>query len=365
VLVPGHPAFHFSSMSAHALLRARGEALRTRGEYQAALPALRESLEIAERDGTLNALEIAASLNALALLDKDLGRFDEARRRYDRALRLVLRSPPSAARTGALASLYHNLGGIEHARGRLEIAEPLARTGVTLRAADAGPAELAADLVALAAIVDERGRSDEAEALYAQALHTLRATEPPDDLAIAVALGGLGALHARQGRLADAGEALEQSRRLKRRALSSRHPDLVFTLHNHAVVDERLGNASRAMSRLNEALAICSTLGPDHPRTIACRRLLARLASHRETRASRPRAHDASLPRPFPSRRRIVMTDTNRESIVRIDLTPEQKRQVQAVTKHDADAIELTVHELEQRIAPRLATNHNESLLDV
>ena len=59
------------------------------------------------------------------------------------------------------------------------------------------------------------------------------------------------------------------------------------------------------------------------------------------------------------------MTDSNREGIVRIDLTPDQKRQVQAATEREADAIELTVHELEQRIAPRLSANHNESLLDV
>jgi tetratricopeptide (TPR) repeat protein len=353
-------------MAAHLTLRLRGDASRARGHYATALPLLRRSLVLAERDQALSDLEVAASLNALALLYKDLGKFDAARRLYDRALFLVRRQPASHASAHAAASLYHNLGGIEHARGRLGLAEPLARAGVALRAAlgDASPGELAADRVALAAIVDERGRSGEALALYREALRTLRLAEPPDELEIAVALGGLGALWARRGRLARARVLLEHAARHKRRALPARHPDLVFTLYNLAVVEERLGNTPRARALVSEAMAICRRLGPDHPRTIACHTLLARLGDSPEARMVRPEPTRTSGRFPSHQRRRIVMSDSNRESIVRIDLTPEQKRQVQAATERDADAIELTVHELEQRIAPRLATNHNEALLD-
>jgi len=41
------------------------------------------------------------------------------------------------------------------------------------------------------------------------------------------------------------------------------------------------------------------------------------------------------------------------EEIVRIDLTTEQKEQVKKEINKDAEAIELSVHELEERIAPR------------
>jgi hypothetical protein len=58
---------------------------------------------------------------------------------------------------------------------------------------------------------------------------------------------------------------------------------------------------------------------------------------------------------------RTTMTDTKK--IVRIDLTATQKEQVKATTGRDAEAVELTVQELEQRIAPRLASNHNETFL--
>ena len=38
---------------------------------------------------------------------------------------------------------------------------------------------------------------------------------------------------------------------------------------------------------------------------------------------------------------------------VRIELTPEQKAKVRSTTGKDAEAVELSVEELEERIAPR------------
>ena len=47
----------------------------------------------------------------------------------------------------------------------------------------------------------------------------------------------------------------------------------------------------------------------------------------------------------------------------RITLTAAQRDQVKRITGREGDAIELTVEELEERIIPRLASNHNETLL--
>lgn len=57
------------------------------------------------------------------------------------------------------------------------------------------------------------------------------------------------------------------------------------------------------------------------------------------------------------------MDAKNNSEIVRIDLTPSQAQVVKEATGRDAAAIELTAVELEQRIAPRLAANSNETLL--
>ncbi len=49
--------------------------------------------------------------------------------------------------------------------------------------------------------------------------------------------------------------------------------------------------------------------------------------------------------------------------IFRLPLTDAQRSAVKAVTGRDGESIELTVEELEQRIMPRLASNHNETRL--
>jgi tetratricopeptide (TPR) repeat protein len=67
-----------------------------------------------------------------------------------------------------MATLYHNLGGLEHARGRYARVEPWARQAVAIREQALGPEHpaVAADVAALAAILDAQGQEAEAEALY-------------------------------------------------------------------------------------------------------------------------------------------------------------------------------------------------------
>ena len=59
------------------------------------------------------------------------------------------------------------------------------------------------------------------------------------------------------------------------------------------------------------------------------------------------------------------MSGNKENAIVRITLTPEQSDKIKAEIGRSAEAIELTVQELEARITPyfRLAGNHNETLL--
>jgi hypothetical protein len=51
------------------------------------------------------------------------------------------------------------------------------------------------------------------------------------------------------------------------------------------------------------------------------------------------------------------------KQVVRIRLTDEQQDLLKRATGRDCEAIELTIEELEERIAPRLASNHNETML--
>jgi hypothetical protein len=57
------------------------------------------------------------------------------------------------------------------------------------------------------------------------------------------------------------------------------------------------------------------------------------------------------------------MSTKKEDAIIRIELTPEQSDQIKAEIGRSATTIELTVRELEARITPMLAANHNEALL--
>jgi hypothetical protein len=57
------------------------------------------------------------------------------------------------------------------------------------------------------------------------------------------------------------------------------------------------------------------------------------------------------------------MDTSHQKDLVRIHLTQEQRDQLKRDTGRDGESIELRVEELEERISPRLASNHNETLL--
>lgn len=332
-----------------------GNEFRNRGEAINAEPLLRRAVVAADSGRSApNAEEaLPAALNALGMLCKDLARYDEARSLYERALGIIEQSP--APNEHDVATLYHNLAGIEHARGDYAVAEPLARRGLALRRrlADNNDA-LAGDLVALGAILDGLRKFDEAEGMYAEGLAILERAPKRNAGEIAVALNNLGANYLERGRTTDALELLSRSEAIKRASLGARHPDLAVTLNNLAEARRRQGEHGVAQRLYRDAVEILeAAFGAEHPKTGVCRRNLSTLE---KALMSTGKDHQ-------PDRR-----------TVRIDLTPDQKEVVKAATSRDAEAIELSVDELEQRIAPtdapgftppgfRLALNHNETLL--
>ena len=222
--------------------------------------------------------EHVAALNAQGLLCKDQAKYDEGRALYERALALVEQSP--AEHGHDIATLLHNLGGIEHARGDFRAAEPFARRGLAIRKLTGDDDDaLAADIVALAAILDGRDEFDEAEMLYLEALEMLERAPEANALEIAVALNDLGAQYARRGRTDEAHELLSRALSLKTRTLGSRHPDVAVTINNLAAVREREGDRAAAEALYREAAEIFElALGASHPKTMTCRANLARTA---------------------------------------------------------------------------------------
>ena len=143
------------------VLNAGGGFHERRGAYALAEKYYRESIRILGRaDGRPeSAGALIQSLGHLALVLR-------ARARYDGAEKSLGPNHPS------VATLYHNLGKLEHACGRYELGEPLARRSLAIHRKALGPdhPHVADDAAALASILDRLGRHDEATTLYQWAL---------------------------------------------------------------------------------------------------------------------------------------------------------------------------------------------------
>ena len=96
-----------------AALTLIGELLLAHGRYREALAPWRRAVTVARRMGPV---ELGGSLNGLGVVQRHLGRLDAAESLYRQALVQIRRARPVSPLQ--LASLYHNLGGLEHARER-------------------------------------------------------------------------------------------------------------------------------------------------------------------------------------------------------------------------------------------------------
>lgn len=263
-----------------ATLRALGDRHRLGGAPVQAEPFVRAALALALASVPTDPMALAAALNSLGLVCKDLASYDESRSCYEHAL-VVLESAAATDTAhmydSAIASLYHNLGGIEHARGSYAAGEAFARIGIERRRrhgvpGDVDQCELAADLVALGALLDGQEEFDEADRLYHEALAVLERAPDQNAGEIAVALNDLGAHEAKRGHLQRAERLLDRAAKIKRRLLGTKHPDLAVTLNNLAMVCKRQGDFRRAAALFCDALDVFTCcLGESHPKTVACR----------------------------------------------------------------------------------------------
>jgi len=208
----------------------------------------------------------AAVCNLIGVVGKYTGQFVRAERAYLRALD-ILRSAHGEWHD-SVATIYHNLGGLAHARGDHVSGEPWARRAVDLRLHLHGPDSVlvAADRGAWAALLDGLGRYDEAEARLREALEVFRRTYGECHYEIAVTVHNLASLRHRRGRTAEAIEGYRHALELKQRLLGLDHPDLAPTLVNLAVAYREHDQSAIAQQLSGRAIAIlASHVESDHP----------------------------------------------------------------------------------------------------
>jgi tetratricopeptide (TPR) repeat protein len=248
---------------------------RTAGDYPAAAGCLRRAVAEVENALGPDAVELVVTLNELGIVSKYSGNFDDAERAYRRAL--LIREHHGLADNADVAAILHNLGGLAHARGDAETAEPLARHGIAVRLStgDADPLAMAADRAALAAILIDLDRLDEAHDLLTGVLAVYERELGPDHYETAVTLHNLGSLQFREAAFADATATLQRAYELKMTTLGHQHPDLAITMYNLACCQQQLGQRRAARRLLTRAIEILTpAVAPTNPTLSACRQKL-------------------------------------------------------------------------------------------
>lgn len=253
-----------------AFLVHQGDSQRLSAVYDKSALTLAHALALSERRPDSPLLP-AGPLNALGILAKDRGLYEDAGIYYRRALELL------ASHTGIeapeLAGIYHNLAGLAHVQGQFAQAEEPARQAIRLRRAANPPdrAGRAADMSVLGAVLAGQERFDEAAAILSEALGLWRTRYGNRHYEVAVQLHNLAAIQQAQGNYASAEATLGEALAIKRGILGESHPEIAGILNNLATVYADTGRRREARECYDHAIEIFTrTLGEDHPSTATC-----------------------------------------------------------------------------------------------
>jgi tetratricopeptide (TPR) repeat protein len=254
-----------------AQIRARtmgliGEICRTLGDFVRAEVSLKEALRIVSTEFGEASEHTANARNNLAVLYKACGRFDEGLRLYQQALDSVMKW--SGEDCLASSVIYHNIGGILHARGDFTAAEPPGRKAweISRRLLGEDDPRTLFDAVAYAAILDGLQRYDESEAIYRRALAIFEQTFGPEHYEVASNLHNLAAVLCARGDLDAAEKLYRRALAVKEKLLGAESPDAALTLNNLGALLTRAGRPEEAAGVLQRAVSILhDRVAPDHP----------------------------------------------------------------------------------------------------
>ncbi|HUR33962.1 MAG TPA: tetratricopeptide repeat protein [Vicinamibacterales bacterium] len=273
----------------------RGADALSEGRYDDAVRLSAQAVTAFERVHGSHHLEMVRPLNQLALAQKHQGRLLEAGPLYQRALGILV--DHGQGESLAAAEIFHNLGGLEHAAGNWLRGEPFARRGVRIRRRllGGGHPDVAADLTALAALLDRQGKFTEAERLYRRALATLERAHGSGHHLVAVTLNNLAAVRQGSGAFAEAEAMFRRALDIETRELGADHPKVAFVANNLAVLLKETRRPREAAALFRRARTIfLRRLGANHPAVAIClenyAQVLRRLGRTASARAAARRA---------------------------------------------------------------------------
>jgi serine/threonine-protein kinase len=226
------------------------------GEYDRALPLLREDLEMRRRLDGPRSLAVAETLTRIADVTYDQGKFDEASALYQSAL--SIQRAENGDRSPQVAELLWDLGGVERNRDHLAEAEDLDERALAIFVETRGVdcAEAVSVRESLAIIYAQGERLSEAAALQEQVAEWRQRTNGPDHPHTLNARYNLATYLLALGRFEEAEPIVADVVARQRRVMGERHDRLAAALRVLARTLEGEGEAEAALPRIADALSI-------------------------------------------------------------------------------------------------------------
>lgn len=253
-----------------AALDQQAHQLYQSGRYREALPLAEEVLTRRQTQFSDRPLDIAYSLNALALLHQVQGHYDEAEPLYLQAVEIYHEQPQEDSLS--IATILKNLASLYDDQARYDEAENVYLQTLDIyreQLGDRHPA-IADSSAQLAIVYQNQGRYDEAESLQLQALEMQLEQLGERHPDTANSFNNLASLYRLQGRYEEAEPLYLQALEINREQLGERHPTVARNLNNLAFLYQALNRYPEAESLYEQALAISQEqLGDRHPTVLA------------------------------------------------------------------------------------------------
>lgn len=269
------------SEEAISILNFTGTYLGERAQLNDVEPFYQQALTLREQMLPPDHPDIAQSLNYLAGLYLDLGRFQEAEPLFRQAL--AMRIKVFGERHVAVAESLNDLAGLNWRLGKLEESSDLLQRSLAIREDLLDPyhPDVALSLGNLAVIYGLQGKYEQAEPLHLRALAIRERVLGPNHPYLALNIQNIGFLYTQQEKYERAEPYFLRALAIRERVLEPNHPDIAESLHNLASLYQRQGKDKIAQSLFERSLALREALfGSLHLETAKTMGNLAKLYAH-------------------------------------------------------------------------------------
>lgn len=247
-------------------------ARRALGHYADAEADLLRAIDLAVARFGRDSLDAAQVRNALGVVYKFWGRWDDGRRLYEDVLKIVLAT--CGEMSDAAATAYHNVGGLLHAAGDYPAAEAPARRAWDIARAIGGDEapETMPHAVAYAGVLDGLGRHHESLAIYERAIEFFEHRYGPEHPEVAATLHNRAAARAAHGAHAAAERDYRRALAIFEHTVGAEAPNAALTRQNLGQLLCECGRPVEGVPLLRAALhALAARLPAEHPYVVAAR----------------------------------------------------------------------------------------------